>query len=117
MIRIQKCTVREFGELIKEKQVICFGGGQRLLDICEAYTMGGQLFYIVDKYKSGTRIEIGERKVPVLSMEQIGEEIKKSVPGNPIGYYIYFFGDSPAPFTTCFIFHLSIYYAISWDYS
>ncbi len=39
MIRIQKCTVREFGELIKEKQVICFGGGQRLLDICEAYTM------------------------------------------------------------------------------
>ena len=80
MIRIQKCTVREFGELIKEKQVICFGGGQRLLDICETYTMGGQLFYIVDKYKSGTRIEIGERKVPVLSMEQIGEEIKKSVP-------------------------------------
>lgn len=79
MIRIQKCTASHFRELVKKGQVVCFGGGQRLHDICEAYDIGGQLLYVVDKYKSGTTIEIIGRKVPVLSMEQMGKEIRKSI--------------------------------------
>lgn len=80
MIQIQKCTVSGFRELVKREQIVCFGGGQRLHDICEAYDISEQLLYIVDKYKSGTMIELKGREVPVLSMEQVGQEIKGSIP-------------------------------------
>lgn len=80
MIRIQKCTDSWFRGLVKRGQIVCFGGGQRLYDICEAYDIDEQLLYIVDKYKSGTTIELKGRQIPVLSMEQVGEEIKGSIP-------------------------------------
>lgn len=80
MIQIQKFTVSRFRELVQKRQVICFGGGQRLYDICEAYDITEQLLYVVDKYKSGTTTEIKGRKIPVISMGQVGDEIKKCIP-------------------------------------
>ncbi len=80
MIQIQECTSEEFRELVKKKRVVCFGGGRNMLDICEAYDIGTQLAYIVDKYKSGTMLRIKGREIPVLSMEQMGENIRESVP-------------------------------------
>lgn len=80
MIRIRECTADRFSKLLRGKKVVCFGGGQRLFDICEAYGIGGQVLYIVDKFKSGMLLEIAGRSVPVCSMEQIKENIIDCVP-------------------------------------
>jgi hypothetical protein len=70
-------------EQLREKSVICFGAGQRFYDLCDTYKASGiisKIMYVVDNFKKGTSINIGDRKIPVLSMAQVGVEIRENIP-------------------------------------
>lgn len=79
MVRIKKSTIREFEYQIEKKKVVCFGAGQDFQKLCEKYDIAKKLLYVVDNFNYGKSIMVGEISIPVVSIEDIGEEIKESI--------------------------------------
>lgn len=81
MIKVCNCTEKEFKEIIKAREVICFGAGRELYKICQQYVLlPYRLKVIVDNKKYGTNVTIGDVKIPVISMDQVNEEMLNYFP-------------------------------------
>lgn len=73
MVNIATCTTDKFERLIEEKKVICFGAGQGLHNICQAYpNLPKHLKYVVDNHSFGKQVSLNGMQIPVISFEQFG---------------------------------------------
>lgn len=79
MIKIRNFSVEQFARYICSKKVICFCAGQGFFDLCETYQLASRILYIVDNYKSGTKITLGKYEIPVLAVEEMGIEIQDCI--------------------------------------
>lgn len=79
MIHIDNYTVDEFIRQMEWKKIVCFGAGQKFLDLCNKYRLKEKILYVVDNYLSKTTVEMEGKKIPVLTMKEMGEEIKECI--------------------------------------
>ena len=54
--------------------------GQALLALCKKYHFERNILYVVDNYKKGERICINGCTIPIISVQEVGEEIKDVIP-------------------------------------
>lgn len=71
MVRVQYCTPGQFMELTKDRKIICFCAGDNFRTFCENYPVIPRIECAVDSYKAGSIFRMGDREIPVVSMEQI----------------------------------------------
>ena len=77
MIKVDNFYIGKFLNKIKSCNVVCFCAGQGLVDLCDKYEeLVDRILYVVDNYKDTEDICIKGRKIPIISVEKIGEEIK-----------------------------------------
>lgn len=79
MIKIDNYYLDEFLQQVRNRKVICFGAGKAFLDLCEKYQLAHKLHYVVDNYKYGSSITVDGLDVPVVSMNEIGNEVRESI--------------------------------------
>lgn len=79
MIKIDNYCVDDFLRQLESKKVICFCAGQGFLEWCEKYKLAPRLRYVVDNYKHGTTMLIDGINVPVVSMDEMGDEVRQSI--------------------------------------
>ncbi|WP_312430334.1 glycosyltransferase family 32 protein [Lacrimispora sp.] len=79
MIKIQNLSIEQFIKHIHSKKVICFCAGQGFFNLCETFQLASKILYVVDNYKSGTYITLEEYEIPVLAVEEMGDEIKDCI--------------------------------------
>ena len=79
MIDLQNCTVKQFLQMAEHKPIICFCAGAKLLEFCERFHLEKQILYVADNFKHGRMLEIGDARLPVLSMDQLDERCKDAI--------------------------------------
>lgn len=71
MVKIRNCTSNQFMEIVEDRKLVCFCAGDNFKTFCRDYPIVSQVEYVVDNFKAGTVLPIGDQKIPVISMEQI----------------------------------------------
>lgn len=81
MINIENCSINDFEKEIEEgKKIICFCAGQALIDLCKKYQFEESILYVVDNYKKDEMMLINDYQIPIVSVYDVGEEIRKAIP-------------------------------------
>lgn len=79
MVQIANCTLEEFERRAGDSELICFGAGQVFLDFCEKFLLADHIRCVVDNYKCGTELQVGNLSIPVRAMDEIGGEIEQAM--------------------------------------
>ena len=79
MVKVSNMGTNEFGQRLKTEKIVCICAGRRLKILCEAYPLlQERISYVVDNYCHGKSIVVGSREMPILSMQEIGENIREA---------------------------------------
>ncbi len=79
MVKIRNCTSDQFVGRVENSKLICICAGDNFKKFCEDYPLVPQIVCVVDNFKAGTVLQIGSRKIPVVSMEQIEQIPEETV--------------------------------------
>ncbi len=79
MIKIANCTQEEFVRRISAGKVICFGAGEKFIELYKRCSLEDRVPYVVDNYKSGTEIQIRDRKISVRSITELDHEVDHAI--------------------------------------
>lgn len=80
MVKVRNMNTAEFEKSLRLKKTVCFCAGQGLREFCEVYPAAlGRISYIVDNYCHGKNIDLEGYEIPVISMEDVKEDIKEAL--------------------------------------
>lgn len=80
MVKVKNMNAAEFEKSLQRKKAVCFCAGQGLRELCEVYpAVPGRISYIVDNYCYGRSIELGSCEIPVISMQEVKEDIRHAL--------------------------------------
>ncbi len=77
MIQFENYSMDEFLNQVQERMIICFCAGQKFFELCKKYDLWSRVLYVVDNNTYGGMIETIEKNIPILSVNEMGEEIKE----------------------------------------
>lgn len=79
MVKIQNCLSNQFMEIVEDKKLICLCAGDNFREFCRNYPIAQQIECVVDNFKAGTVIQIGNQGIPVISMGQLSYVSEETV--------------------------------------
>ena len=71
MVKIQDCTSNQFVERVGNRKLICICAGDNFKAFCRDYPVVSQIESVVDNFKAGTTFQMGNREIPVVSVQQV----------------------------------------------
>ncbi len=76
MVKVINCSKKAFREFFVGKQIICFGAGNELVQVCKDYPYIEKFIsHIVDNNKCGTSFISEENRIPIISFKENLENI------------------------------------------
>lgn len=75
MVRLVNCTLDEFDNVIRDKEIICFCGGMKFHEFLQMYPDALRIKCLVDNFSKEEQVDANGLKIPVIDIGKLTENM------------------------------------------